>query len=444
MIEGGIINWLSIWFNGIEFSKIGILNIKEWMNWAIFVDTKDTNKNDGTFRSKFINKYINKLYTVLSLNKISINETYTKDIKFGANTLRDIPLLYKPLIFYILIEVVQYITLFIFKYIYSFQYTYINGIRVWYHLSDKSIKNNNSNGINNKKKSQPFCMFHGLGIYYLPYLLFIHKLIRKTNNKKYDIIFIEVPWIILSLKHYIPFINTYLNMNKIPKTINDFISILNTIEIKILSKYYDTDIQKHSKYNGLKYKWTLYGHSYGTFIISGIYRYLKQYYNVENSKLPRLILTDPVSLCLSHPITVNAVCFKRDIITEILKWIVMNDMMISVCLNRYFHWFEYCIYPHELIIKRNDNINCINNGIVNRVNNSNNGNNNNNRNKQLNKHVIILSKYDSLVPVKLINNSINILNLNKSINYTILNGHHATWLVNSKQIDTVLNMIIAK
>ena len=177
---------------------------------------------------------------------------------------------------------------------------------------------------------------HGLGLHYFPYFNLIHKLIRRTNNNKYHIIFIEMPWIVLSLKHYIWF-NSYLNLQKTPNNIDSFINILQTIENNILP---NTDIVKITSNNLLKLDWTFVGHSYGTFIVSGIYRYLKENNDIN---LPRLVLMDPVSLCLSHPVTVGAVCFKRDMLTEILKLFVMNDIMISVCLNRYVIYIYVCI-----------------------------------------------------------------------------------------------------
>ena len=327
---------------------------------------------------------------------------YNKDSKHAANTSREIPVFYRPMIIYLCIDIAQNILKYIFVYVYGFQYKIINGLKVWYHLSD------------NKTNSEPFCMIHGLGIYYGPYMSVIHQLIRKTNNNKYDIIFIEIPWITLSLRHYIPYIfKSYLTMELIPNNIDSFINILQNIEKTIL-KYprNNKNISTNNSNNKLDYNWTLYGHSYGTFIVSGIYRYLKEY---NNTNLPRLILCDPVSLCLSHPVTVSAVCFKRDIITEILKLFVMNDIMISVCLNRYFHWFEYVLYPNELHKLSNNN-----------------------------KHIFVLSDYDTLVPTKLIKNSVNKLKCNPYIDVISFKSHHAVWLSNHKSVNHVIQSILNK
>ena len=89
------------------------------------------------------------------------------------------------------------------------------------------------------------------------------------------------------------------------------------------------------------------GESYGTFICSAIYQRIK---GRNLGVIPRLILVDAPTLCMTDPSAsklqgmVEKVWWKR-----IFQMAVGQEMMIATMGARYFHWHDYCLYPHELV-----------------------------------------------------------------------------------------------
>merc|ERR1719433_466808 len=83
----------------------------------------------------------------------------------------------------------------------------------------------------------------------------------------------------------------------------------------------------------LALRWTMIGHSYGSFIVSGIYQDIIRDHSrgiPDEVKLPRLVLLDPVTLCLSQPTTV---CFlmldAMDWSSYIMQHLAAKELMIA-------------------------------------------------------------------------------------------------------------------
>ena len=153
-------------------------------------------------------------------------------------------------------------------------------MKVWYKLPT----NNDDDVTNNKPK--PILLMHGIGIYLLPYIPFIKSILAK--NPKQAIICIEIPWITVTATNYLGYGSSYIK-HKLPSDTTDFVLIMSEMEKMLMER--QNIYHQHINNQLIQLEWTLIGHSYGTFIISGIYKYCKNNEN-EDVIIPRLVLVD--------------------------------------------------------------------------------------------------------------------------------------------------------
>merc|ERR1711920_585894 len=103
------------------------------------------------------------------------------------------------------------------------------------------------------------------------------------KSSENDIFCVEIPWTVMSIKHFIPLCiwkifcdepcPSYIH-SKLPLSIDGFVEILQECEELISER---TESRNHvSRHCVLEREWTFIGHSYGSFIVSGIYQRIKQ------------------------------------------------------------------------------------------------------------------------------------------------------------------------
>eukprot|EP01084_Bolivina_argentea_P053176 97625_1 len=418
--ENGIPNWLSLWFKGEPFKNIYYDNVTQYLDWAFWLNDYSFNTKTSKeikWRNEFKEFAMN---CIESMTDHQFIKGHNPNISFVRNTDDNIPIstTYRPFIVYLCLFIGQFITDLIFIYILRFKYKYINNLKVWYKIQSHYT---------NTKISNPILLMHGLGVHYMPYIPLIYKLLNKSIQN--DIFCIEIPWTAMSIWHFIPqsiwkiFSNnpspSYID-SKLPANKKDFVEILMHIEDMILTHKYDTVPKyKRNKHNPLQLEWNLIGHSYGSFIVAGIYDYIKHNTRCDiNINLPRLILLDPVTLCLTHPTTVSFLCLSsEDWASYFMQQLAARDLMISCTLNKYFHWFEYNLFPEDLI---NDKV----------------------------EHVVITGSNDKLIPGKLIKKGINGVNqkwkekgYKKIKHIEFKNMHHAAWLGLLSYVQKIVDVV---
>ena len=333
-----------------------------------------------------------------------------------------------------------------------------------------------------KSLHNPLFFVHGLGIGFCTYLYFVDQLLKKMNenakkqqefvskkvtmnrNKKIDdgrsildlendfefnsLFMIEIPWINMSLTHFLPDLQDVWLINRLvkywrsgirnsksfnkssfmlgrdvpPKSKDIYTDILQKIEKIIFNvdEIYDDQYQ-------LKLNWNLMGHSYGTFIVSSMYRHLclnghSNSNNNRNNNI-RLILSDPVSLLLSHPVTVGAVCWNaNNWFDYIFQIVTMRELMISITLTRYMHWYDNVIYTCQLIKSKSKS---------------------KFQSSTMKNNLVVLSNSDKIVPVKEIIKSLKIVNSKDDlIDYVVFQSMgHAMWLFFPSMVQKTVTMI---
>lgn len=256
----------------------------------------------------------------------------------------------------------------------------------------------------------------------MPYIPMICKLLSKSS--KNDVVCVEIPWTAMSIWHFVPnslwkcFSNeagpSYIT-SRLPAQTSDFMHILNEMEHAILGR------DRSCCSGPLSLQWTLMGHSYGTFIVSAIYHEITREHSrgiPDDVVLPRLVLMDPVTLCLTQPTTVSFLMLDGgDRSTRFMRHLAARELMLACTLRRYFHWFEVSLYPEDLI------------------------------NQQV-EHVIVSGCGDALIPGQLIQRGIEGVNAkneeggHRRIHHVDLeNMHHAVWLLSPHNIQRIVDAI---
>eukprot|EP01083_Nonionella_stella_P193324 714132_1 len=412
-LDKGMSHYASELFLGAKLEDIHRDNAIEYLEWSFF------SQHDADPTAKSHRQWRTVLNYVERVTGHTFKKGYNPNLSFMQNTSDDRPLsgstTFRPFVFYLVVLLLQYITDLVFIYVLRFEYRFISGLKVWYRIQSTHT-------------SKPICIVHGLTVaHYIVYIPMIYKICRKSTQN--DVICIEIPWTVMSLWHFIPkrmwnwFSDTpspsYID-SRSPATKQDFVHILQHMEDLILDKSSHTQVlYERTDRNALKLKWTLIGHSYGSFIVSGIYDYIKGGHTRcidKEINLPRMILLDPVTLCLTKATTVSFLCEKaHDWPTYLLQQIAPRELMIACTLRKYFHWYEYNIFPEDLI------------------------------NAQV-EHVVVTATSDTLIPNKLITKGIELVNEKhkgySSINHISFEGMmHAVWLASPSMVQRVIDVV---
>eukprot|EP01084_Bolivina_argentea_P201584 344558_1 len=374
-------------------------NIRNLSRWGYFVKYDEETKATLTtkeieWRDNFIEQ------TITNLEK-DINYTFEKgynpNIKPMSNTVPGQPIksFYHPFLmyFYIWLFPKQFAN-FVFTYYLKFNHKYIKGLKVWYKLN-KSM---------NIKDMEPILMFGGVSAANpMQCISFMDELMKRYKGNK-NLFVIEVPWSEISIIHFIPY-KGYV-INNLPLSSEEMTNILFELEYMILNK----------SYNKLQLQWSCVGESYGTLMCSVIYQRIK---DKELGIIPRLILVDAPTLCMTDPKAGRlGGVVEKDWRKYLFQICVAQEMMISVLMSRYSHWFEYCLYPHDFI---NDGCN--------------------------KSHIIVSGTKDHLIPFETIKMGVEEANKlknenEKEIKHVIMEGvPHGVWLVHKKYQNDVIDLL---
>eukprot|EP01084_Bolivina_argentea_P178992 309326_1 len=339
---GSYRKWLAKRFN-CSFEQIKKQNIEHFLKWAYFVkfDERTVSTLDLTeaeWRETFITDYITDIETRLNHK---FEPGYNKNIQTISCTtqIHKIPIIFHPLTMYLSIAITKQIVHIIFGYYFKFKYKYIRGLKVWYRLNDA----NDLSNIETIENMEPILLFGGVGAANpMQWIVFINKLIGRFQWNK-CLFIIEIPWSEMSIQHFIP--NSGYLKHNLPLTMKELTDIVFDLEYIIL-KHNTIGIMNYS-IEKMNLQWTLIGESFGTFMCSAIYQRIKE---LKLGIIPRLILIDAPTLCMSDP-SANRLqgIVENDLEKILFQMVVGKEIMIATMGARYFHWMEYCIFPHQLV-----------------------------------------------------------------------------------------------
>lgn len=237
---------------------------------------------------------------------ISFPKGYNPDVKFMGHTIEPIRAFHKPLMVYLLMEIVGMCCHSI-LYVYGFKRMKQMGITKWIYLP-RTVDHDKT----------PIVFLHGIGFGVLPYIHFIISLVSAEKNRAF---------ILVEMRH----VAMRIYSNDAP----DLTSLAHDI----------VDAMEHAGYE----KGIFIAHSYGTFVLSQILQ-------SRNSSVDQAFLIDPVCLMTCHPkLTSNfvyrtfqglPVSFKR--FMDLVQFVFSRDLTLAQTFCRRFNGMEIMIWPEDL------------------------------------------------------------------------------------------------
>jgi len=412
----GLKQWLCLWFGGCPFEDIQRENVVQFLKWAFFLRPQPF---DGGKQTEWNEQFIDfAIKQIESLTDHPFPRGLNPNLRFVHNTDDAVPLstTYRPFMFYLCLWIAQWVTDLIFVYWLRFEYRIVHGLRVWFKVQSHA----------ESEASSPILLVHGLGVHFMPYIPMISKLLSKSSRN--DLVCVEIPWTAMSIWHFVPEslwkwcrdgpAPSYIT-SRLPVEASDFMDILDEMERVILGRPSRARLQANG--HGLALRWTLMGHSYGTFIASSIYHEITRDLTrgiPDEVRLPRLVLMDPVTMCLTQPTTVSFLMLDAaDWNTFLMQHLAAKELMIACTLRKYFHWFRVNLYPEDLI------------------------------NEQV-EHVVVTAQRDTLIPARLIERGIEAVNCknkeegHRRIHHVNLGDmYHAAWLLSPSAIQKIVDAV---
>eukprot|EP01084_Bolivina_argentea_P308178 532807_1 len=395
------IEWVKYAFNNYPLNEIKKQNMIQVLAARYFLKYDNEVKSNLTaeeieWRDNLILKTFERLEKQINYK---FEEGFNPNVKSAKYPVNPITTFYHPLLFYLCIYIGKIQANFIFSYYLKFSSKYINGLKVWYKL--------NKTKTTDIDKLESILIFGGVGAANpAQSILFVNRLLKRYNNK--NIFVIEIPWSEMKINHFIPFCG-YIN-NNIALSMDEITDILFQIEDMVLVH---NDVTNDEKI--LKLQWNLLGQSFGSFMCSCIYQNIK---DKHMGVIPRLILIDAPTLCMTDPVLTKLIN-KSDIDWKryLFQIFVGQELMVATMGAKYFHWFEYCLFPHDLV-----NDGCYKS------------------------HIIVSGTKDHLIPFKTIKKGVEEANKlcenDKEIKHIIMDGVlHGAWISHKKYQNDVIDLL---
>lgn len=436
--QGGRQKWIKDTFNVTDMNEIKKGNVTKIIAWAYFVKydestKKSLSKQEIEWRDNFIEETVKTMEEELDYK---FEEGFNPNIKSIANTVehRKLITFYHPLTMYLGIFAGKQVSNFIFRFIFGFEYKYNKGLKIWHRMT------NNKTSLS---QFEPILYFGGVSAANPGQaILLMSKLLRKYGNNK-NLFVIEIPWSELSINHFIPYSKkNYIN-NSLPLSMDEITEIVistekmmlrnnnistccegsNTSDIEHIHASHDNPAGSNNTNTSmilsgqqLQCQWTIIAESFGTFITSAVYQRVK---GRKMGIIPRMCLVDAPTLVMTDPSAGRLQgTVEKNILKRIFQLAIGQEFMIATLGARYMHWFEYCIYPHELV-----NDGCAKG------------------------HIIVSGTHDHLIPFKAIKNGVEDANKlckdeSKKIEHIIMDGiMHGVWLTHPYYQDRVLELL---
>ena len=400
-------------FGYCKFTEIKRGNIERWLSWAFFFKYDDTTRSQlppeqVKWRDELIADTITDFECELNHKFPPGNNSKLVNMSNIAENPKLVTT-YHPLTMYLFIHLgPKQLSNFIFHYIFGFEVQWIRGLKIWSKMTTNKLDINHF---------EPIIYFGGVSAGNPGQaLLLMFKLQRKWGNTR-NLFVVELPWSEMSIHHFIPFSNQNYVTNKVALSMDEMTDILIHIEQRMLHRNgIVDDLHSLGIYRRLKCQWNLMGESYGSCMCSAIYQRIK---TRNLGVIPRLILIDSPALCMTDPSAsklmgmIERVWWKR-----IFQMAVGEEMMIATMGARYFHWYEYCLYPHELV---NDGCRM--------------------------GHIIVSGTKDHLIPFGSIQHGVEDANLlcqdeGKRIRHVVMDGvPHGIFLVHPRYQDAMIDLL---
>jgi pimeloyl-ACP methyl ester carboxylesterase len=297
--------YLQGFFRGAKFDDIYKDNFRSFLAWAMFgKNLEDLTEKDG----KNINEvydYAAHLCPVVHTLKPGFNPV----VKHCAMTLEPIPVIHRPLLLYVLANLMEAASNTIFLRACGFQNLELNGMTYWYKKQGPVDSATSSRNTTSSTGSEPVVFFHGISTGWSMYL---H--LAKSMSKNRTLILVDLDAIkIKSMRFHMP-------------TPQHFCECFNTM----LDRHH---IEKVS----------LIGHSFGSITAGWVVTRCSE-------RISHLTLIDPVSMLLAFPEVAYSFLYRPP--TSLIEWIIhvvaSRELTVSHALHRHFWWYNNNLWLEDV------------------------------------------------------------------------------------------------
>lgn len=292
--------FLEGWFLGSKVSQIYRGNMVEFIAYGFYSKKME---HLSTQERKQIEAFLSKTSEDYG---VFFPEGYNSKVKFMGHTIEPIRAFHKPLIVYLLMEMIGMCSMII-LYLQGFRRIQTKGVAKWIRRPQTC---------DNKKG--PVIFLHGVGFGVLPYFHFISSLLSLDESRAF---------ILVEMRH--------VAMRLCPDDAPDLMSLA----IDIVDTMEDMGYARG----------TFIAHSYGSFVLSQILQ-------SRNSSVEKVCLIDPVSLMTCHPkLTSNFVyrsfqglSLSSKRFMDLIQFVFSRDLTLAQTFCRRFNGMEVMIWPDDL------------------------------------------------------------------------------------------------
>jgi pimeloyl-ACP methyl ester carboxylesterase len=317
-------NWIKGWFGNCSYNDLRVDNLREFFAWGWFdqIDCQQLNQEElNEVESK--TQAIQDMYGPLKEGFNSNIKTQRQSIDpwFDRTTSH-------PLIFYVGVGFIEYVAApIVMRYLLGFRLHQKGRQRYWYHDGGNDDCSNGGSSSRSsgdgRGSNNPIVFFHGIGVGLAPYYNVMKSLLKLSRPLYVG----EIPEATMSMSTSVPFYHSK------PTSIKEFLST------------WDKILPKDMKYS-------IVGHSYGTFISSWFLEHRKD-------RLINCCLVDPVSIMLHHADVCDQFLYggissfkaqrggktQKDLL---MQYLVREEPGIVLTLMRNFWWYKNTTWLDDL------------------------------------------------------------------------------------------------
>lgn len=295
--------YVSGFCNGAKFEDIHIDNFRSFLAWGMFHKYITDATDDELREIAEVLDYVGTIHPELYELKPGYNPAVTN----CSMTLEPLPVIHRPLIMYIMVNLTEAVANWVFLHACGFQSLEVDGMHYWFKKQGSTEQYHNDTLSSNG--TEPIVFLHGISTGWMLYMHLVKSLGSNRTLLLVDLNAIKIK----SLNFDMP-------------TPEQFVEKV----FRILNRH---DIHKAS----------FVGHSFGSVTAGWFVRY-------HPDRVSHLTLIDPVTVLLSFPEVAYSFLYRQP--TSIMEWIIhvtaARELTISHALRRHFWWYNNALWLEDV------------------------------------------------------------------------------------------------
>jgi pimeloyl-ACP methyl ester carboxylesterase len=295
--------YVSGFCNGAKFEDIGIDNFRSFLAWGMYHKYLDTLDDQEEKEVAEVLEHIATLHPEIHKLKPGLNPKVSN----CSMTLEPIPIIHRPLLFYVLVNLTETLANAVFLRACGFHSMEHDGTHYWYKANGNESCGSKSEHCSDGK--EPLVFLHGISTGWMLYMNIVKKFGAHRPLLLVDVDAIKVK----SLNFDMP------TPEKFAKSVYGI-------------------LQKHSINQA-----SIVGHSFGSVTAGWFVRYFPE-------KVSHLALVDPVTLLLSFPEVAYSFLYREP--TTMIEWFIhlaaARELTVSHALRRHFWWYNNTLWLEDV------------------------------------------------------------------------------------------------